>query len=107
MSRQRAIVVGASLAGVQSVRGLRDAGFDSEIVLIGGEPHAPYDRPPLSKEFLAGSVGTSDLQLLPDADVRALDVETRYGVRATGLDPVARTVSLADGDVLPLSLIHI
>ena len=101
MSRQRAIVVGASLAGVQSVRGLRDAGFDGEIVLIGGEPHAPYDRPPLSKEFLAGSVGTSDLQLLPDADVRALDVETRYGVRVTGLDPVVRTVSLADGDVLP------
>ena len=101
MSRQRAVVVGASLAGAQTVRGLRDAGFDGEILLVGGEPHAPYDRPPLSKEFLAGGVAAADLQLLPDPELKALDIEMRCGVRATALDPTARTVTLADGDVVP------
>ena len=56
-------IVGASLAGHATARALRREGFDGTITLIGAEPHRPYDRPPLSKEFLAGTIGVDDLAL--------------------------------------------
>lgn len=88
-------VVGASLAGLQTARALRSQGFDGRLVIIGDEPHRPYDRPPLSKEFLAGKVGTESL-LLEDAD-DALEAEWRLGTPASALDISSREVVLADG----------
>lgn len=88
-------MVGASLAGLSAARCLRKQGYDGRLVLIGDEPHRPYDRPPLSKEFLAGTIGEADLVLETDGeDLRA---EWLLGARATGLDPARRAVRLADG----------
>ncbi|WP_191971423.1 NAD(P)/FAD-dependent oxidoreductase [Streptomyces luteolifulvus] len=88
-------VVGASLAGLSAARSLRKQGYDGRLVVIGDEPHRPYDRPPLSKEFLAGTIGAADLTLeTDDEDLRA---EWLLGVRATGLDSAERAVRLADG----------
>ncbi|ELP65094.1 NAD(P)/FAD-dependent oxidoreductase [Streptomyces turgidiscabies] len=88
-------VVGASLAGLSAARSLRKQGYDGRLVLIGDEAHRPYDRPPLSKEFLAGTLGEAELGLETDGeDLRA---EWLLGTRAIGLDRTDRSVRLADG----------
>lgn len=88
-------VVGASLAGLLTARALRSQGYAGRLVLVGDEPHRPYDRPPLSKDFLKGAIGEADLAL--EGEGEELDVEWRLGVAATALDPVARSVTLSDG----------
>lgn len=88
-------VVGASLAGLSAARSLRKQGYDGRLVVIGDELHRPYDRPPLSKEFLAGTLGDADLAL--EADGEDLGAEWLLGTRATGLDRATRAVRLADG----------
>ncbi|MFP1624207.1 NAD(P)/FAD-dependent oxidoreductase [Streptomyces sp. 5K101] len=88
-------VVGASLAGLSAARSLRKQGYDGRLVVIGDEPHRPYDRPPLSKEFLSGGIGETDLALEPDDE--DLQAEWLLGARATGLDSADRAVRLADG----------
>ncbi|MFF5208847.1 NAD(P)/FAD-dependent oxidoreductase [Streptosporangium sp. NPDC000396] len=88
-------VVGASLAGLSAARALRNQGFDGRLTLIGTEWHRPYDRPPLSKEFLAGRLSEADLSL--EAEDEDLGVEWKLGVTAVGLDPRSRSVLLGDG----------
>ncbi|MEU9227615.1 FAD-dependent oxidoreductase [Streptomyces massasporeus] len=88
-------VVGASLAGLSAARSLRKQGYDGRLVVIGDEIHRPYDRPPLSKEFLVGDVGEADLALEPDGE--DLQAEWLLGARAAALDPAPRTVRLTDG----------
>ena len=88
-------VVGASLAGLHAARALREQGYDGRLVLVGDEPHRPYDRPPLSKEFLAGTIEAEHL-LLEDAEID-LGAEWLLGAAATGLDVTAREVVIADG----------
>jgi NADPH-dependent 2,4-dienoyl-CoA reductase/sulfur reductase-like enzyme len=87
-------VVGASLAGFSAARALRERGFAGRVVVIGDEPHRPYDRPPLSKEFLAGTISEADLALEDDAD---LDLDWRLGTRAEALEPALRSVVLDSG----------
>lgn len=89
-------VVGASLAGLRATETLRREGFDGRLVLVGAEPHLPYDRPPLSKQFLAGEV-EPDQVALRRASYHELDLELRLGTRAVGLDLAARAVELDDG----------
>ncbi len=88
-------MVGASLAGLSAVRALRKQGYDGRLVVIGDEPHRPYDRPPLSKEFLAGTLGEADLTL--ESEGEDLGAEWLLGIRATGLDRSERAIRLADG----------
>ena len=88
-------VVGASLAGLSSARALRSQGFDGRLVVIGDEHHRPYDRPPLSKEFLTGKVTGDDLAL--EDDDEELGIEWVLGARAEGLDLTERSVVLAGG----------
>ncbi|MET8453795.1 FAD-dependent oxidoreductase [Streptomyces sp. NPDC005209] len=88
-------VVGASLAGLSAARSLRKQGYDGRLVVIGDESHRPYDRPPLSKEFLAGTVGEADLAL--ETDEEDLGAEWLLGTRATGLDRTDRAVRLTGG----------
>lgn len=90
---KRIIVAGASLAGLRAAESLRDNGFTGELVIIGAEPHEPYDRPPLSKAVLAGRLGPDHLQL-PVA--RGLDAEWRLGRAATGLDLTTREVRIGE-----------
>ncbi|QBJ93991.1 FAD-dependent oxidoreductase [Streptomyces seoulensis] len=93
-------IVGASLAGLYAARELRAQGYDGRLVVVGDEPHPPYDRPPLSKDFLTGRAD-EDRLALTDAEERAgLDAEWLLGVRARGLDTAARTVLLEDGRTL-------
>lgn len=90
-------VVGASLAGLSTVRALRAEGYDGGIVVVGEERHTPYDRPPLSKDFLKGAIDAGALAL-GDADEYAdLDVQWLLGERAVRLDPATRSVVLAGG----------
>ncbi|MFJ9737325.1 NAD(P)/FAD-dependent oxidoreductase [Streptomyces sp. NPDC101166] len=90
-------VVGASLAGLSTVRALRTEGYDGEIVVVGEERHTPYDRPPLSKDFLKGDIDADALALGDAAEYDDLDVHWLLGERAVRLDPVARTVTLTGG----------
>ncbi len=92
------VVVGASLAGHATVRALRQQGFDGRISVVGEEPERPYDRPPLSKEYLAGTLQEDHLGLEPPGE--ALGAEWILGVPAVSLDPTARSVELADGRTL-------
>ncbi|MET7997023.1 FAD-dependent oxidoreductase [Amycolatopsis sp. NPDC005232] len=91
------VIVGASVGGVRTAQALRAQGHDGRIVLVGAEPHLPYDKPPLSKQFLAGAWEHDRLALLTEEEAAADGIELRLGVAATGVDPVARTVNLADG----------
>ncbi|MEU2119858.1 FAD-dependent oxidoreductase [Streptomyces sp. NPDC016459] len=95
---QNIVVVGASLAGLRGVQALRAAGYRGRLTLVGAERHAPYDRPPLSKEFLAGRTGPTDISLEPAADLGLTEL---YGHRALHLDTTAQEVHLDDGSVLP------
>ncbi|MDT0303372.1 NAD(P)/FAD-dependent oxidoreductase [Streptomonospora wellingtoniae] len=88
-------VVGASLAGLETARALRRQGFEGRLTIVGDEHSPPYDRPPLSKEFLLGKADADDLALL-DADDADLDLDWRLGVRAAGLDLRRPSVRLAD-----------
>jgi NADPH-dependent 2,4-dienoyl-CoA reductase/sulfur reductase-like enzyme len=89
-------VVGTSLAGLRAIEALRREGYDGRIVAIGAEPHLPYDRPPLSKEFLAGTTDTDGI-VLRKQGVDDLDVDWQLGVAAAALDITAREVVRADG----------
>ncbi|MFF1688644.1 MULTISPECIES: NAD(P)/FAD-dependent oxidoreductase [unclassified Streptomyces] len=90
-------VVGASLAGLYAARELRAQGFDGRLVIVGEEPHRPYDRPPLSKDFLTGKAGEDQLALSDVDETLELGAEWMFGVRARGLDARGRTVLLEDG----------
>jgi NADPH-dependent 2,4-dienoyl-CoA reductase/sulfur reductase-like enzyme len=85
-------IVGASLAGMHAAHTLRREGFDGRIIVIDGDPSEPYDRPPLSKQVLAGE-WDPDAIVLPSAR-EDLDIEWRLGERATGLDLTNRAVQL-------------
>jgi NADPH-dependent 2,4-dienoyl-CoA reductase/sulfur reductase-like enzyme len=95
-----AIVVGASLAGLRAAQGLREHGFSGSLVMVGEEPHHPYDRPPLSKQVLAGTWPPERTSLADAEALARLAIETRFGRRAVGLDAAARRVVLDDGAVL-------
>jgi NADPH-dependent 2,4-dienoyl-CoA reductase/sulfur reductase-like enzyme len=95
---ERIVVVGASLAGVRAAEQLRRDGFDGSLTVLGAEPHLPYDRPPLSKQVLAGSWDESKSRLRVDP---AVADSLRLGVRAADLDVAAHHVILDNGETLP------
>jgi 3-phenylpropionate/trans-cinnamate dioxygenase ferredoxin reductase subunit len=95
-------VVGASLAGLRAAEELRARGHDGRISLIGDEPHRPYDRPPLSKQVLAGKQPPEAAALaVADGTPEDLDLDWHLGATATGLDLERRHVLLADGGSVP------
>ncbi|UIX29251.1 NAD(P)/FAD-dependent oxidoreductase [Streptomyces sp. GQFP] len=99
---RRVVIVGASAAGLAAAEGLRRAGYDGRLVLVGEERHYPYDRPPLSKQLLSGDWPAERLLLRPPEAYGDLDVEVRLGARARALDTAAREVEL-DGGHEPLA----
>lgn len=96
---KRIAVVGASLAGLRAVEFIRRAKFEGELVLIGDEPHLPYDRPPLSKEVLRGEWEQERLSLRRGS-YDDLDVELELGQRAVSLDADACEIRLERGDTV-------
>ena len=91
----RVVVVGAGMAGVQTAVALRERGYAGSLTLLGAEPHAPYDRPPLSKDVLLGRVEHSRFEI----DFDELGIELALGRQAVALDVDARTVKTDDGDL--------
>lgn len=97
------VVVGAGQAGGEAVAALRMAGFVGSITLVGDEPHLPYSRPPLSKDFLLGETSENLLLLRPPHFYEKHEVRTLLGHSVTGLDRERRAVLLDDGTELPYS----
>ncbi|MGW2748482.1 NAD(P)/FAD-dependent oxidoreductase [Streptomyces sp. NPDC001450] len=95
----RIVVAGASMAGLRAAEQLRTAGWTGAITLVGDEPHMPYNRPPLSKEVLAGKAPFESLAFRPRAGVA--DAEWRLGRKAVAARLDGRTVELDGGEVLP------
>jgi 3-phenylpropionate/trans-cinnamate dioxygenase ferredoxin reductase subunit len=91
------VVVGASLAGLRACETLRAEGFAGRITVVGDEPDAFYDRPPLSKRFLSGEWDAERIRLRKPADLASLDLDLHVGVAAESLDAANREVSLSDG----------
>ncbi|MFM2070258.1 MAG: hypothetical protein RLZZ623_521 [Actinomycetota bacterium] len=100
------VVVGASLAGLRACETLRTEGFGGRITLVGAEAEMPYDRPPLSKKFLAGEWEADRIRLRKPDDFASLNLDLRLGARATALDAESRVVQLegerlaADGVII-------
>lgn len=92
-------IVGAGLAGLSTAEELRERGYDGPITLIGAEEQHPYDRPPLSKEYLT-SPEAARLQLRDENELAKLELRLRLGRRAVGLDAARRTVTLDDGTAI-------
>ncbi|MBC7157319.1 MAG: FAD-dependent oxidoreductase [Rhodobacteraceae bacterium] len=94
------VVVGAGQAGVAAVARLRARGHRGAITLIGDEPVAPYQRPPLSKDYLKGKMDLERLTLRAESFYAENDIALRRGTRATAIDRAARQVHLDDGEAL-------
>lgn len=92
----RTVIVGASAAGLGTAEALRNRGYDGTIILLGDEPHLPYDRPPLSKKILAGEWGPERARLRDFDAIERLDVRLMLGHKAIGLERTERRV-LVDG----------
>jgi 3-phenylpropionate/trans-cinnamate dioxygenase ferredoxin reductase subunit len=90
-------VVGAGQAGFQAASSLRQEGFGGRIVLIGDEPGLPYQRPPLSKSYLAGDSGLDEVWLRPEAFYEKQEIELVAGQAVTAIDRRARCLRLASG----------
>src|SRR4051812_26790376 len=96
-SSQTFVIVGGGLAGAKAVEALRDNDFDGRVVLFADEEHLPYERPPLSKEYLAGKKSLADFTVQNSDWYRDHDVDLRLGTRVSSLDPGGHTVGLPDG----------
>ncbi len=94
------VVVGASLAGLRAAEEVRHEGHTGSVIIVGDEIHAPYDRPPLSKQLLAGAWDVPRIHHHAPDVLDTLGLEFRLGRRATGLDVEARTLRTDDGDEL-------
>ncbi len=100
MSNQRIVIVGASLAGAKAAEELRERGFDGDLVLIGAEAERPYERPPLSKDYLRGEAERDKAYVHPESFYAERGIELRSGTEAVAIDPGAGTVTLGGGEEL-------
>jgi 3-phenylpropionate/trans-cinnamate dioxygenase ferredoxin reductase subunit len=101
MSDNRTIViVGASLAGASAAETLRDEGFEGRIVLVGADAERPYERPPLSKDYLQGEAERDAAYVHPEGFYGERDIELRVATRVTAVDTAASAVVLENGERL-------
>jgi 3-phenylpropionate/trans-cinnamate dioxygenase ferredoxin reductase component len=94
------VIAGASLAGAKAAETLRTEGFDERVVLIGAEDERPYERPPLSKDYVRGEVDRETVYVHPEGYYAAHDIELRLGRTAVSLNTGARELALDDGERL-------
>jgi 3-phenylpropionate/trans-cinnamate dioxygenase ferredoxin reductase component len=92
------VIAGAALAGAKAAEALRDEGFDGRVILIGAEPVRPYERPPLSKGYLAGSSPRDEAFVHAEDYYRERDIHLRDGTRIAALDPQGHSVELEGGE---------
>jgi len=98
--QQTFAIVGAGFAGAKAAETLREEGFDGRLVLLGAEPERPYERPPLSKDYLRGESDREAASVHPAGFYGDHDIELRTGVTATSLDPAGRELELEGGERL-------
>ncbi|NKQ57689.1 FAD-dependent oxidoreductase [Amycolatopsis sp. K13G38] len=96
----RFVLAGGGVAAAATAAGLRSRGYDGRLVLVSDELHLPYERPPLSKEFLSGKFGIGDFPANPQGWYADNDVEVLLGTRVDAIDPAGRRVTLSDGGSL-------
>jgi len=96
----RVVIVGAGHGGANAAALLRQQGFDGEIVLVSAEPHVPYQRPPLSKDFLKAELPAHDLLIKPEEFYSEQGIDLRLDAQVVSVDPRAKRVSLGDGQSL-------
>lgn len=94
---QSIVIIGGGLAGAKTAEALRDNGHEGSITLIAAEDHLPYERPPLSKGYMAGKVGFDKAIVHPEVWYKENNVTLRQGVRATAIDAGSRKVTVDDG----------
>ena len=94
------IIVGGGHAGGQAAASLRQEGYQGEVTLLTDEPHIPYQRPPLSKQYLSGEHGIERVYLRPEKFYASKDITVRTGVRVEGIDTNAKTLACANGETL-------
>ncbi|MBI1731748.1 MAG: FAD-dependent oxidoreductase [Gammaproteobacteria bacterium] len=99
------VIVGASHAAAQLGPSLRESGWEGRIIMIGDEPHLPYHRPPLSKEFLAGRKQLADIRIRPEAAYRKAGIEFLLGRRVTAIDRERKRVRIEGEDDLPYDVL--
>jgi 3-phenylpropionate/trans-cinnamate dioxygenase ferredoxin reductase subunit len=104
---QEIVVVGAGQAATEFAVALRSGGFTGPVRIVGDEPYLPYQRPPLSKDFLSGKSAYEKLMLRPDAFWHEQKIEFELGVAAKRIVRSQRTVQLADGRDHPYSTLVI
>jgi 3-phenylpropionate/trans-cinnamate dioxygenase ferredoxin reductase subunit len=98
---QTHVIVGGGLAGAKAAEALRMEGFDGRIVLLAEEPEAPYERPPLSKDYLRGESPRENARVHPEGFYADHDIELRLDIAVTAIDPAAGEIELASGERLP------
>lgn len=94
------VIVGGGQAAGQAAASLRQEGCDDRIVVLADEPHIPYQRPPLSKQYLASACGLERVHLRPACFYSLKNIEVRPGVRVERLDLCAKTATCADGETI-------
>lgn len=94
------VIVGAGLAGALAAGRLREEGFEGPVTLLGAEHELPYERPPLSKDYLRGESGREDARVHPEGFYADNAIELRTGERAEAIDPAAHELTLASGERL-------
>jgi len=99
-SDQTFVIVGASLAGAKAAETLRAEGFDGRLVLVGAEDERPYERPPLSKDYLRGEVDREKVYVHPEGFYAEHDIELRLGRTAVSLNTAGAELALDDGERL-------
>lgn len=97
MAKPTFVIVGASLAGAKAAEALRAEGFDGRVLLVGAERERPYERPPLSKEYLRGEAGRDKIYVHEEAFYEDHDIDLLLSARAIGLDVGDRRVTLEEG----------
>ncbi len=101
MSKQTFVIVGASLAGAKAAEALREYGFDGRVVLVGSEPERPYQRPPLSKDYLRGDAGLDKVYVHDEAFYDEHAIELRASTTVERIEPASGEVVLDGGERLP------
>ena len=96
----RIVIIGAGQAAAQAVATLSSEGFAGHVIVIGDEPYPPYQRPPLSKAYMAGDFVRERLFLKPDSFYTESNCELRLGITATAIDRSAKIVALSDGSTI-------
>jgi 3-phenylpropionate/trans-cinnamate dioxygenase ferredoxin reductase subunit len=94
------VIVGASLAGAKAAETLREEGYEGRLVVVGDEPERPYERPPLSKDYLRGEAGLEAVYVHGAGFYDERAIELRTGTRVAAIDTAERAVTLADGERL-------